>query len=344
MIDYWPPGFSSSESPLEPPLTDVSTIPNAKISKNPVIYSLLAEFYEIITEKTLCLESDVRAVIEGIEVGVEGFRGLERADVQRVRGALLLQSALALGQRRTKEWIAVGGENDFPGTKIEGDDADVLAGDVEAVDDAVRDVLLAHRLNHMGDDEASRCVVLEQRLSLDARGQLSLHPVGSYGRKLGFVGLGVVVQFTANETLAVAHHPYLAVDTAVDNGGARQPVLGVFGQPGQHRFLVVFADVGGDARQELLARGRLRHVADKPRGQLHSVAPVRPKHAVAILALRRAAVNHGDEVICDDDAVLAFLPWVLRDEVLLDYFHVRFALCTRRNTAAAPTSRPANAP
>ena len=101
----------------------------------------------------------------------------------------------------------------------------------------------------------------------------------------------------------------------------------------------MFVDISGDTRQELFTSSRFRHTADITLSQLHGIAPVGAQQAMSILALRSAAVDHSDEVICDDDAVLAFLLWVLGDEILLDNFHVRYSLYTRRNTGAGPTSR-----
>jgi len=106
----------------------------------------------------------------------------------------------------------------------------------------------------------------------------------------------------------------------------------------------MFVDISGDTRQELFTSSRFRHTADITLSQLHGIAPVGAQQAMSILALRSAAVDHSDEVICDDDAVLAFLLWVLGNEILLDNFHVRYSLCTRRNTGAGPTSQLANGP
>ena len=106
----------------------------------------------------------------------------------------------------------------------------------------------------------------------------------------------------------------------------------------------MFVDISGDTRQELFTSSRFRHTADITLSQLHGIAPVGAQQAMSILALRSAAVDHSDEVICDDDAVLAFLLWVLGDEILLDNFHIRFSLYTRRNTGAGLISRLASEP
>ena len=55
--------------------------------------------------------------------------------------------------------------------------------------------------------------------------------------------------------------------------------------------------------------------------ELHAVAAVGGEEAVAQAALRRAAVDDGDEVWGDDDAVLTWFPGILPDELLFDNLH-----------------------
>ncbi len=89
----------------------------------------------------------------------------------------------------------------------------------------------------------------------------------------------------------------------------------------QHGFLIMLAHVSRDTTKKCLAGGALRHVADIMANQLHRVASVAVEHAVTILRLRRRTVDDGNEVISDDDAVLAFLRGILWDKGLLDNFH-----------------------
>ena len=98
----------------------------------------------------------------------------------------------------------------------------------------------------------------------------------------------------------------------------------------------MLANIGRHSAHKLLRRDGLGHMLNVTAHQLHGIASVGAEDTVAILALRRATVNDSNEVICDDDAVLAFLLGVLRDEALFDDFHVR-CLYTRRNTGAEPT-------
>ena len=78
---------------------------------------------------------------------------------------------------------------------------------------------------------------------------------------------------------------------------------------------------GGDA--ELMARCVRGQPSDDAADDGHGVAAV--GHAGTPLArgLRGRAVDDGDEVICDDDSVLAFLRGVLWREALLDDSHER---------------------
>ena len=77
----------------------------------------------------------------------------------------------------------------------------------------------------------------------------------------------------------------------------------------------------GDALAELLTTGVGRHAADIAAHEVHRIAPIAHPRAMVIGGLRGGSVDDGDEVICDDDSVLAFLRGVLRNDALLYYFH-----------------------
>jgi len=91
----------------------------------------------------------------------------------------------------------------------------------------------------------------------------------------------------------------------------------------EHRLAVVLADIGRNASQELVAADGLRHALDVAADELHGIAAIGAEQAVAIVALGGAAVDDGNEVRGDDDAVLAFALWVLGDEGLFDDLHDR---------------------
>ena len=112
----------------------------------------------------------------------------------------------------------------------------------------------------------------------------------------------------------------------------------MLGQPLEHRLLVMLSNISCYATEKALARRVLRHAANVAGDQLHGIAPIAAKKAVTMLRLRRGAIDDGYEIICDDDSVLAFHLWILRDEVLFDNLHERVCFYTRRNTRAEPVS------
>lgn len=80
-------------------------------------------------------------------------------------------------------------------------------------------------------------------------------------------------------------------------------------------------DISGDALAEVMAAGRGGHLTDIAADELHGIVPVALPRAVAAVGLGGAAVNDGDEIICYDDSVLAFLCGILGDDGLFDDFH-----------------------
>ncbi len=82
--------------------------------------------------------------------------------------------------------------------------------------------------------------------------------------------------------------------------------------------MIAAEDAGGDALAELMAADVGRHAADVTADDLHGIAAVAHPRAMAATGLRRAAVDHSDEVIGDDQAVFAFLFWTFRNEALFE--------------------------
>ena len=91
----------------------------------------------------------------------------------------------------------------------------------------------------------------------------------------------------------------------------------------------MLANVGRNTTKKSFAGRVLGHAANVATGQLHGVAAIAAEQAVAILRLAGRTIDDGNEVICDDDSVLAFLRGILWDESLLDNFH----LCNFWDTA-----------
>ena len=124
--------------------------------------------------------------------------------------------------------------------EVEGENAHLLLWNGEAVDHGVGLVLVLHGLQHVGDDGGTGGVVDKEMLFGLVAG---LNDGGPLFGQLLFVGLGVVVVGVDDwclwrddapyEALAVAHHPYLAAQAAVDDARGGEPLFGMLGQAGQ---------------------------------------------------------------------------------------------------------------
>ena len=126
---------------------------------------------------------------------------------------------------------------------------------------------------------------------------------------------------SANETVAVANHPYLAVETAKDDGGSGEALLGMEGESLDVATAVVTYDGRGDAIAELATGEGALGMAYITTDELHAVTSVGAEEAEAAVGLRRGAVDDSDIVARDDDAILAFLCRTLGDNALFDDFH-----------------------
>lgn len=84
----------------------------------------------------------------------------------------------------------------------------------------------------------------------------------------------------------------------------------------------MFADSCSDTCAELVAGGGLWHATDETGRQLHGVLAVAAEETVAAGGLRCGTIDDGNEVRSDDDAVLAFLRGIFRNEGLLDDLHL----------------------
>ena len=102
----------------------------------------------------------------------------------------------------------------------------------------------------------------------------------------------------------------------------------------------MFSDGFGDSFAELLAGHVGGGFTYKVGNDTHGIAAVGVETAVAVGRLGGGAIDDGNEIIGDDDSVLAFLLLVFRDEVLFDDGHgtVGEYLYTRRNIGAGPVS------
>lgn len=276
----------------------------------------------------LYIESYIRAVIEGVVAWCEALCGPEFTDVQRVVTFLLLQTLLALGEGMTEKWIAVAGQHNLPRAEVEGDGDNLALGDGEAIDDGIGDVLIVHLLEHLRDNRLPGYVVGQDIVGTLTFGEELAHFLGpSVGQHL-FIGLGIVVKFTPHQTLAIAHEPDFAAQATVDDCRGCHALLGVLLQADHYIGLmaspegdVMSADRGSHADTELMTGGVGRHLADMAGDGQHGIAPVAHAGVMSAAGLRCGAVDDCDEIICDNDSVLAFPGGILWCEALLDDLH-----------------------
>ena len=93
---------------------------------------------------------------------------------------------------------------------------------------------------------------------------------------------------------------------------------------------VVFSDRFCNFFAELLARHVGGGFTDKVGNDAHGIAAVGAGATVAVGRLGSGAIDDGNVVFSDDDAVLAFLRGILWDKGLLDNFHCCSFLDTAR--------------
>ena len=185
---------------------------------------------------------------------------------------MLAKATLAFFQCRTEKGIAVRGQYNLPGTEVEGDGAHMLSGDGESVDNAIGDILLAHGIEHTRDDDGTGDVVTQQFVLGLTSSKQAPDFFSTHACQFRLVGLGIVVVFGGEgglvaikwreQTMAVANHPYLPVESAEDDDRTGQSLLGMLGQTRQHRLLIMLSDVCRDTRHKLLTICGLGHAGD----------------------------------------------------------------------------------
>ena len=268
-------------------------------------------------------KSYIRAVIEGIIALYEGLCGLEFTNVQRVVATLFIEECLGLCKGRSQMRITVAGQHNLPGSEVEGDDGHLILWDGEPVDNGIGLVLVTHHLEHRGDHHLARWVVgLEERLLGHALCQEFAHLLGAHLGQGLLVGLGIIHIFATNQSVAIAHEPYLPSQTTIEDDGGAEALLRMLGHPTDGETpAVVATDHLRGIKTELTTRSVGRHLTDIAADEQHGITPVAHEGTMVAWRLRCGAVDHGDKVICDDDSVLAFLRGTLRNDALLDYFH-----------------------
>ena len=240
------------------------------------------------------------------------------------------QSSLGGFEGGFQKRIAIGGQHDFPWLEVERENAHMLLWDGKAVDHGIGLVLILHCFEHARDDGCP-CSVVGQELVV-GQGRLTDDGSSLFGQFL-LVGLGVVVVLVAHKALAVAHHPYLAAQSAEDDARGSEAFFGMGRQLWKLRLAVVTGNGLGGHEAELVAGRVLGHSAQQLTDDVHGVAAIGAKETVALVGLAGGAIDHGDKVSGDDDSVLAFLRGGLGDEALLDDLHSVVACCEAHEAA-----------
>lgn len=209
----------------------------------------------------LYFKSDISAVIERVLPFHECLACHEGVDVQWVLLALLVQLLLTFSEGGAEEGIAVGGKDYLVGLEVEGIYWHMLFRNREAVDDGERDVLSLRAVDDVSEDIVT-CRVMGQQL-IDGRslGKQLFGSLGTLGSVYRLLGFGILQQLSVQQALAVAHHPYLSLQSAIDDGRASQSLLRVLNESLQMRLLILFADIRRHSTQELLTRHLLRGMA-----------------------------------------------------------------------------------
>lgn len=139
------------------------------------------------------------------------------------------------------------------------------------------------------------------------------------GQRL-FVGFGIGEEGAIDEALAVAYHPYLAPQSAIDNGAGGESFFGMEGQPRQVFALVVASEGGGCEGEKLVQGALFGHTANDAANELHGITPVGADEAISEVCLAGASVNHGDEIGGDHYTVLALAVRTFGHHCLFYYF------------------------
>ena len=84
---------------------------------------------------------------------------------------------------------------------------------------------------------------------------------------------------------------------------------------------VMTAQRTGNTNTELMAAGVGRHLTNITTDELHGIAAIAHKGAMATLGFGRAAVDNGNKIRSYDDSVLAFLAGAFRYDALFENFH-----------------------
>ena len=230
-------------------------------------------------------------------------------DAQRVGGKLIGEGCLTLLKCRKKKRIAVAGKHHFA-AKGYGDDFHLLHRNRESVEHRKAYVLVVAGLHNLCYDTVTPHIMLpEGGYVCLAFCQHLMDDGGSFMGDTVLIGFGVVVVNVVNQALTVAYHPYFMTQTTVDGCARGHTFLWMCDELGEvHPILAVsVSEQCGDDVAALLHIGIgskcLQSLADEE----HCGPPIAHTGLHLLNGFACAAVNHSNEVIGRDDAVLARL-------------------------------------
>ena len=154
------------------------------------------------------------------------------------------------------------------------------------------------------------------------------------------VGLGVLVELAAYQTLAVANHPYLTTDATEDDCRGTHAFLGLLAEQREPGLAIVAVDVSRHPSAELTAADGLGDMAQVLADELHAVSSVGAEQAVAQGALAGTAVDDGNEVIGDDESVFTFPVGTLGNDALFDNLHAFVNFLQKYNNFGKKSTTP----
>ena len=216
-----------------------------------------------------------------------------------------------------EEWVAIGSQHDFPRLEIERENSHILLWYAETINYGIGDILVLHRFEHVRDNGLPRCIVDEELFLVVA----CVDDIGTLLRQLGLIGLGIIVVFTANQTLAVAYHPDFPAQSTKDDAGSGESFFRMLGESFHMPFRIMLGNGSAGTITKLVAGDVLWALADELGDDVHGIATVATEQAIATSGFRSGAIDDGNEIRSYDDSVLAFFLWVLRNDVLLYNFH-----------------------
>lgn len=206
----------------------------------------------------------------------------------------------------------------------------MLQRNVEAVDYGKRFVLFPTCPDEFADSLGAPCIVGHEILYIAAVRQGFAYMLRPYVCHTPLVWFGIVVNNAVDDTLTVAHHPYLVSMAAINHGACRHTMSGI----GLQSFEVnVMRDIDiahgrSDTGTEIPRRYVARHLADEITDGEHAQPSVAHGVIDTCGTLARAAVDDGDEIIVYHRRVFACLAAYLSYDCLFYYYHNSlFSVC-----------------